>query len=168
MAEAVVFAMIASFILTYTLVPTMAKYVLKAHHATGPEGGVFARFQHGFQEAFERFRDRYTALLESVVARRVGFVSISMVVALVSLVLFAFEGQEFFPQIKGGLLQMHMRAPLGLRIEAAGRVASLVSNDIREMLPGNVEAVVSNCGLPVGAPGGSPGIRRLDRRRGVP
>ncbi|WP_413935326.1 hypothetical protein, partial [Nitrospira sp. BLG_1] len=66
-------------------------------------------------------------------------------------VLFAFEGQEFFPQIKGGLLQMHMRAPLGLRIEAAGRIASLVSNNIREMLPGNVDAVVSNCGLPVGA-----------------
>ncbi|MBL8036610.1 MAG: efflux RND transporter permease subunit [Nitrospira sp.] len=151
MAEAVVFAMLASFILTYTLVPTMAKYVLKAHHATGPEGGVFARFQHGFQEAFERFRDRYTALLEQAVAHRVGFVAISMMVSLVSLVLFAFEGQEFFPQIKGGLLQMHMRAPLGLRIEAAGRVASLVSNDIREMLPGNVDAVVSNCGLPVGA-----------------
>ncbi|MBX3306426.1 MAG: efflux RND transporter permease subunit [Nitrospira sp.] len=151
MAEAVVFAMLASFILTYTLVPTMAKYVLKAHHASGPEGGVFARFQHGFQEAFERFRDRYTALLEQAVAHRVGFVAISMVVSLVSLVLFAFEGQEFFPQIKGGLLQMHMRAPLGLRIEAAGRIASLVSNDIREMLPGNVDAVVSNCGLPVGA-----------------
>ena len=151
MAEAVVFAMLASFILTYTLVPTMAKYVLKVHHASGPGGGVFARFQYGFQEAFERFRDRYTALLEQAVAHRVGFVAISIVVSLVSLVLFAFEGQEFFPQIKGGLLQMHMRAPLGLRIEAAGRVASLVSNDIREMLPGNVDAVVSNCGLPVGA-----------------
>ncbi|CUS33294.1 Acriflavin resistance protein [Candidatus Nitrospira nitrosa] len=151
MAEAVVFAMLASFILTYTLVPTMAKYVLKAHHASGPGGGVFARFQHGFQEAFERFRDRYTVLLEQAVAHRVGFVAISVAVSLVSLVLFAFEGQEFFPQIKGGLLQMHMRAPLGLRIEAAGRVASLVSNDIREMLPGNVDAVVSNCGLPVGA-----------------
>ncbi|HMS82354.1 MAG TPA: efflux RND transporter permease subunit [Nitrospira sp.] len=151
MAEAVVFAMLASFILTYTLVPTMAKYILKVHHASGPEDGVFARFQHGFQEGFERFRDRYTALLEQAVAHRVGFVTISVVVSLVSLVLFAFEGQEFFPQIKGGLLQMHMRAPLGLRIEAAGRVASLVSNDIREMLPGNVDAVVSNCGLPVGA-----------------
>ncbi|MBS0152221.1 MAG: efflux RND transporter permease subunit [Nitrospira sp.] len=151
MAEAVVFAMLASFILTYTLVPTMAKYVLKAHHESGPANGVFARFQHGFQEAFERFRDRYTALLEQAVAHRVGFVVISLVVSLVSLVLFAFEGQEFFPQIKGGLLQMHMRAPLGLRIEAAGRVASLVSNDIRDMLPGNVDAVVSNCGLPVGA-----------------
>jgi multidrug efflux pump subunit AcrB len=73
------------------------------------------------------------------------------VIAVGSLVLFYFNGQEFFPQIKGGLLQMHMRAPLGLRIEAAGRVASLVANDIREMQPGNVEAIISNCGLPVGA-----------------
>ncbi|CUS36329.1 efflux RND transporter permease subunit [Candidatus Nitrospira nitrificans] len=151
MAEAVVFAMLASFILTYTLVPTMAKYILKAHHATESGGGAFARFQRGFQESFDRFRDRYAALLERVIAHRARFVMISMVFALGSLVLFYFNGREFFPQIKGGLLQMHMRAPLGLRIEAAGRVATLVSNDIREMLPGNVDTIVSNCGLPVGA-----------------
>jgi len=151
MAEAVVFAMLASFILTYTLVPTMAKYILKVHHATGSEGGIFARFQRGFQDAFDRFRDGYAAQLERVVAHRVGFVTIAMVLSLGSLVLFYFNGQEFFPQIRGGLLQMHMRAPLGLRIEAAGRIASLASNNIREMLPGNVETIVSNCGLPVGA-----------------
>ncbi|MDN5940864.1 MAG: efflux RND transporter permease subunit [Nitrospira sp.] len=151
MAEAVVFAMLASFILTYTLVPTMAKYILKVHHATGSGGGVFARFQQGFQNAFDRFRDGYAAQLERVVTHRVGFVAIAMVLSLGSLVLFYFNGQEFFPQIKGGVLQMHMRAPLGLRIEAAGRIASLVSNNIKEMLPGNVETIVSNCGLPVGA-----------------
>ena len=151
MAEAVVFAMLASFILTYTLVPTMAKYILKVHHATASDGGVFARFQQGFQHAFDRFRDGYAAQLERVVAHRVGFVTIAVVLSLGSLVLFYFNGQEFFPQIKGGVLQMHMRAPLGLRIEAAGRIASLVSNNIKEMLPGNVETIVSNCGLPVGA-----------------
>ena len=151
MAEAVVFAMLASFILTYTLVPTMAKYLLKAHHATELGGGVFARVQRGFQDSFDRFRDRYAAQLQRVIAHRVGFVMLSMVFAVGSLVLFYFNGQEFFPQIKGGMLQMHMRAPLGLRIEAAGRQASLVSNDIREMLLGNVETIVSNCGLPVGA-----------------
>jgi multidrug efflux pump subunit AcrB len=151
MAEAVVFAMLASFILTYTLVPTMAKYILKVHHATASDGGVFARFQQGFQHAFDRFRDGYAAQLERVVAHRVGFVTIAIVLSLGSLVLFYFNGQEFFPQIKGGVLQMHMRAPLGLRIEAAGRIASLVSNNIKEMLPGNVETIVSNCGLPVGA-----------------
>ncbi len=151
MAEAVVFAMLASFILTYTLVPTMAKYILKVHHATASDGGVFAHFQRGFQDAFDRFRDGYAAQLERVVAHRVGFVTIAIVLSLGSLVLFYFNGQEFFPQIKGGVLQMHMRAPLGLRIEAAGRIASLVSNNIKEMLPGNVETIVSNCGLPVGA-----------------
>lgn len=151
MAEAVIFAMLASFILTYTLVPTMAKYILKVHHATASGGGVFTRFQRGFQNSFDRFRNGYAAQLEKVIAHRVGFVAIAMVFSLGSLVLFYFNGQEFYPQIKGGLLQMHMRAPLGLRIEAAGRVASLISNDIREMLPGNVEAIVSNCGLPVGA-----------------
>jgi multidrug efflux pump subunit AcrB len=151
MAEAVVFAMLASFILTYTLVPTMAKYILKVHDATASDGGVFARFQQGFQHAFDRFRDGYAAQLERVVAHRVGFVTIAIVLSLGSLVLFYFNGQEFFPQIKGGVLQMHMRAPLGLRIEAAGRIASLVSNNIKEMLPGNVETIVSNCGLPVGA-----------------
>ncbi len=151
MAEAVVFAMLASFILTYTLVPTMAKYMLKVHRATGSEDGRVARFQRGFQNAFDRFRDGYTAQLEQVIAHRTSFVALSMMFALASLVLFYFNGQEFFPQIKGGLLQMHMRAPLGLRIEASGRIAALVSNDIREMLPGNVDAIVSNCGLPVGA-----------------
>jgi len=151
MAEAVVFAMLASFILTYTLVPTMAKYILKVHHATDSGGGVFARFQRGFQDAFDRFRDGYAAQLERVVAHRVGFVTIAMALSVGSLALFYFNGQEFFPQIKGGVLQMHMRAPLGLRIEAAGRIASLVSNNIKEMLPGNVETIVSNCGLPVGA-----------------
>jgi len=151
MAEAVVFAMLASFILTYTLVPTMAKYVLKAHHASESGGGVLVRFGRGFQDAFDRFRDRYTEQLEWVVSHRVGFVMISMAFASASLILFYFEGQEFFPQIKGGLLQMHMRAPLGLRIEAAGRIAARVSDDIKEFFPGNVDAVVSNCGLPVGA-----------------
>jgi len=151
MAEAVVFAMLASFILTYTLVPTMAKYILKVHHGTGTGGGIFARLQHKFQNSFESFRDGYAAQLDRVIAYRVRFVMISMVFATGSMVLFYFNGQEFFPQIKGGLLQMHMRAPLGLRIEAAGRIASLVSDDIRQLLPGNVETVVSNCGLPVGA-----------------
>ena len=151
MALAVIFAMLASFILSRTLVPTMAKYLLKAHHATESGGGVFARVQRGFQDSFDRFRDRYAAQLQRVIAHRVGFVMLSMVFAVGSLVLFYFNGQEFFPQIKGGMLQMHMRAPLGLRIEAAGRQASLVSNDIREMLLGNVETIVSNCGLPVGA-----------------
>jgi multidrug efflux pump subunit AcrB len=161
MAEAVIFAMLASFVLTYTLVPTMARYILKAHHSPAhdgqlaarqsSDGNVFVHFQQAFQAHFERFRDSYSAQLARVIAHRGRFVTISLAFSLGSLVLFYFNGREFFPQIKGGLLQMHMRAPLGIRVEAAGRIASLVSKDIREMLPGHVESVVSNCGLPVGA-----------------
>jgi multidrug efflux pump subunit AcrB len=162
MAEAVIIAMLASFILSRTLVPTMAKYVLKTHrapqtpaHGGPPEAkkppGFFVRFQREFEHGFDLFRERYNAQLEQVIAHRVRFVAVSLAIAVGSLVLFYFNGREFFPEIRSGILQMHMRAPLGMRVEAAGRIASLVSQDIAGLLPGQVEDIVSNCGLPVGA-----------------
>jgi multidrug efflux pump subunit AcrB len=162
MAEAIIFAMLASFILSRTLVPTMANYMLKGHQAPHaqaeeatsaktPAPGVFVRFQQGFERGFDRFRDRYNARLEQAVAHRNSVVGIFLTLAVGSLSLLYFNGQDFFPEIKSGTLQMHMRAPLGMRIEATGRIASLVSRDIEELLPGQVEGIVSNCGLPVGA-----------------
>ena len=162
MAEAVIFAMIASFILTYTLVPTMAKYILKAHdtlhppadggqHEAKPSKNVFARFQLAFQQRFEQFREGYTAQLERVVARRSSFIIVSSAIAVISLVLFYFNGREFFPEIKSGIIAMHMRAPLGTRIEVAARITSLVARDVERLLPGQVADIVSNCGIPVGA-----------------
>ncbi len=162
MAKAVIYSMLASFILTYTLVPTMAKYILKPHHGlSGPgeedhhkadqSGNVFVRFQQWFQDSFDRFRDSYSAQLKLVVAHRGVFVTVSFVISVSSLVLFYFNGTEFFPEIKSGIMQMHMRAPLGTRIEVAARLTSLVSNDIKQLLPGQVESIVSNCGIPVGA-----------------
>jgi multidrug efflux pump subunit AcrB len=162
MAEAIIFAMLASFILSRTLVPTMAKYLLAAHQApqTQEHGGqpdthiargVFSRFQQGFEHGFDRFRDRYNILLEQAVAHRGAVVNVSLAIAIGSFSLFYFNGRDFFPEIKSGTLQMHMRAPLGTRIEVAGRITSLVSKDIEALLPGQVEGVVSNCGLPVGA-----------------
>jgi multidrug efflux pump subunit AcrB len=154
--------MLASFLLSRTLVPTMAKYILEGGHRPPPgpehEGApeaerprnVFVRFQQGFERGFDRFRERYNELLEQVIARRAAFVGIALAIALCSLSLYYFNGREFFPEVKSGTMQMHMRAPLGTRIEVSGRVASLVSNDIMEMLPGKVEGIVSNCGLPVG------------------
>ena len=161
MAEAVIFAMLASFILSFTLLPTMAKYMLAGHtvpnasqHSGRPEAkrppGFFVRFQQGFERYFDRFRDRYNVLLKQAVAHRLVVVNISLVLAVGSFSLFYFNGRDFFPEVKSGTLQMHMRAPLGTRIEVAGRIASLVANDISDMLPGQVEGVVSNCGLPVG------------------
>ena len=166
MAEAIIFAMLASFILSRTLVPTMAKYILEEHqapheHGAPPEGqpeaesvqspsGFFARFQHGFEQRFERFREGYNGLLEQVVVHRGAFVGVCLAIALGSLVLYYFNGREFFPETKAGSMQMHLRAPIGTRIEVSGRLASLVSNDIARMLSGQVEGIVSNCGLPVG------------------
>jgi multidrug efflux pump subunit AcrB len=162
MAEAVIFAMVASFILTYTLVPTMAKYILKVHHTahapteggqhvTKPSKNVFTRFQLAFQQRFEQFREGYNAQLERTIARRVPFVVVSFTIAAGSLVLFYFNGREFFPEIKSNVMAMHMRAPLGTRIEVAARITSLVAKDVERLLPGEVADIVSNCGIPVGA-----------------
>lgn len=175
MAEAVIFAMLASFILSRTLVPTMAKYVLvdhnaphgqpelalagggsihdaapdSAHHTAKPPG-FLGRFQKGFERGFDNFRENYKALLEQAIAHRGAFIGVFLAFAVGSLVLYYFNGRDFFPEIKSGTIQMHMRAPLGTRIEVSGRIATLVSNDIATLLPGQVEGVVSNCGLPVG------------------
>lgn len=161
MAKAVIFAVLASFVLSYTLVPTMGKYMLVAHHAPQANGhggrseakkpqGVFTRLQQGFERGFTRLRDRYLVLLEWSIAHRGAFAGISLAIAVGSLGLFYFNGRDFFPEIKSGNLQMHMRTPLGTRLEVSSRIASLVSNDIAEMLPGQIEGIISNCGLPVG------------------
>ena len=115
-----------------------------------PSQNVFVRFQQAFERGFNGFRDRYGALLERTIARRRTFVTISLALALASLSLFFVLGRDYFPEIRSGVLQMHMRAPLGTRIEVSGRIATLVSNSIEELLPGQVENIVSNCGLPVG------------------
>ena len=122
------------------------------HGQSGSErsGNVFVRFQRRFEQSFNRFRERYGLLLEHVLARRKVFVAFSLTIALASLSLFFFLGRDYFPEIRSGVIQMHMRAPLGTRIEVSGRIATLVSNSIEELLPGEVENIVSNCGLPVG------------------
>ncbi|MCW5798276.1 MAG: efflux RND transporter permease subunit [Nitrospira sp.] len=116
-----------------------------------PSRNPFIRFQKGFERGFNRFRERYGLLLEQAIARRRAFVTVSLVIALVSLSLFFFLGRDYFPEIRSGVIQMHMRAPLGTRIEVSGRIATLVSNSVEELLAGEVENIVSNCGLPVGA-----------------
>ena len=157
MAEAVMIAMLASFLLSFTLLPTMAKYILRIHHALQGNGhdtekpsGIFSRFQRGFERRFDQFRAAYNALLERTVARRRSFVNVCVVLAVGSLALFFFLGRDYFPEIPSGVLQMHMRAPLGTRIEVSARIATLVANSIEELLPGQVKNIVSNCGLPVG------------------
>ena len=143
LAEAIIFAMIASFILSRTLTPTMAAWLLRgqvaAQQKPAPKHpGFFARFQAGFDARFERFRERYRAILEGLAARAKLFIALYLSAALASLLLLLFAGQDFFPSIKSGEIDLHMRAPIGTRIEEAGKISVLVEQQIRDLLPGHV------------------------------
>jgi multidrug efflux pump subunit AcrB len=152
LAEAIIFAMIASFILSRTLVPTMAAYLLRAQVEAKKAGhqssGFFGRFQRGFERRFDTFRDDYRALLTRVVERRGLFIVCFLAVPLASIALVPALGRDFFPGIKSGEIAMHFRAPLGLRLEEASNVAALVDSSVRQILPGRVTNIINNCGLP--------------------
>ncbi len=153
LAEAIVFAMLASFILSRTLVPTLAAYLLRAQveaRKAGTEArGPFGRFQAAFERRFDEFRDRYRDLLAKAVARRGRFIAAFLVTALASIaLLMPWLGRDFFPGLKSGEIDMHFRAPIGLRLEEAGKVAALVDGAVGTLLPGHVTNVIDNCGLP--------------------
>jgi multidrug efflux pump subunit AcrB len=152
LAEAIIFAMIASFILSRTLVPTMAAYMLRAQVEAKKAGrqpsGFFGRFQLGFERRFDRFRDDYRALLTTAVERRGLFILCFLAVPIASMALVPALGRDFFPGIKSGEIDMHFRAPLGLRLEEASKVAALVDVAVRKTLPGHVNNIINNCGLP--------------------
>ncbi|MBB2200187.1 efflux RND transporter permease subunit [Gluconacetobacter tumulisoli] len=155
MAEAIIFAMIASFILSRTLVPTMAKYMLAAQvaahaeaHAADRPRGFFGRFQQGFERRFTAFRNGYRDLLTYLVATRGRFIPVFLVCAVASMGLIFFVGQDFFPEINSNTLAIHMRARLGTKLNEAGKISMLVNQDISRLLPGQVDDIVSNCGLP--------------------
>src|SRR3984885_2705260 len=154
LAEAIIFAMIASFILSRTLVPTMAAFLLSgqvASHKAGDEPrGFFGRFQVGFEQRFDRFRERYRELLAKAVARRGRFILVFLSAALTSVILIVpWLGQDFFPGIKSGGIDMHFRAPIGMRLEEASKVAALVDASLHDLLPGHISDVIDNCGLPM-------------------
>ena len=154
LAEAVIFAMIASFILSRTLTPTLADYLLRGQVAAlqgkGHEArpGIFGRFHRGFEVRFERFRDDYRGLLERLAPQRRVFCSLYLMLAFASLMLLVFVGQDFFPSIKSGTIAMHMRFASGTRIEETAKLAVLVDQQVHELLPGHVVGSLLNCGLP--------------------
>ncbi|MDX2347086.1 MAG: efflux RND transporter permease subunit [Legionella sp.] len=156
MALAIMFAMVASFTLSITLVPTMADYLLKEDKdepKTLSSNQLLLRlqqFQLNFDEKFNLFKLQYQSLLEQLIQVRSQFIFYFVMFCLLASTLFFINGRDFFPEIKSGTLQMHMRTPLGTRVGTAGEFASYVSRDIKKLLPGKVEKVISNCGLPVG------------------
>jgi CzcA family heavy metal efflux pump len=160
LALAVVFAMIASFILSRTLVPTMAMYLLKPHkmgedeHAAGSADSTnpLIRFQRGFESRFERVRVRYGALLERALHVPKPFVIGFLAVVLLSFLLVPFLGQNFFPTVDAGQIAMHVRAPIGSRIEDTSAQFDRIEARIRQVIPPDeLVSVVENIGLPVSA-----------------
>jgi len=154
MAEAVVFAMLASYLLSRTLVPTMAKFLLKAHavHAPGSEPrsrNPFVRAQQAVDRGFVRLRDAYRTLLERSVGSRVVFATIFLGACLASLVLIRWVGEDFFPAVDGGQFKLHLRAPSGTRIEETAILCDSVENAVRGIIPPkDLAGIIDNIGLP--------------------
>jgi multidrug efflux pump subunit AcrB len=168
MAEAVVFAMIASFFLSRTLVPTMAAYLLRQHsidgHASGetlqmaqPEHhspsksrNPLVRFQQGFEHRFARIRDVYYSLLVLAIESRRLFVIGFMGVVLLSFALVPWLGRDFFPSVDAGQIKMHVRGQIGTRIEETAKLFDQVEQDIRQTIPSaELGSIVDNMGLTV-------------------
>ena len=148
LAEAVMFAMIASYILSRTLVPTIAMYLLrpKEHGATR---NPLVIFQRGFEVRFERVRGAYQILLTRLVFARKLFVPVFLGVCLCGFLLLPFLGQDFFPSTDSGEFILHMRAKTGTRIEETARLADQVEASIRSKIPGReVNNILDNLGLP--------------------
>jgi len=156
MAESVMFAMVFSFLLSRTLVPTLAKYLLRKQlvRADSQRGGTasaptnpLVRFQRGFERGFERLRTGYHDLLTIAVEHRRVFVGGFLGVIAVTFLLVPFLGRNFFPQVDGGQILLHVRAPVGMRLEETSARFSAVEQTIREVIPpGEVAAVVDNVG----------------------
>jgi multidrug efflux pump subunit AcrB len=155
MAEAVIFAMIFSFLLSRTLVPTMAKYLLRMHavHAGSAEGEAprpknpLVRFQRGFEAHFTQLRAAYHNLLALAIAHRRLFVAGFAGFIAISFLLAPFLGRNFFPQVDGGQILLHVRAPVGTRVEETAARFAQVEQTIRQMIPPKeMGAVADNIG----------------------
>jgi multidrug efflux pump subunit AcrB len=155
MAESVMFAMVFSFLLSRTLVPTLAKYLLHMHVASADDRhdghprsrNPLVRFQRGFEERFTRLRAGYHDLLALAIEHRRVFVGGFLGFIAVSYLLAPFLGRNFFPQVDGGQILLHVRAPVGTRIEETAARFSDVEKAIRQVIPPReVEAIVDNIG----------------------
>ncbi len=151
LAEAVVFAMIASYILSRTLVPTLAKYLLKAHggRRVSSRWNPFAAFQRGFERGFQALRRGYSAVLAGAVLHRGFFLPAFLAACLMTSFLVPWLGQDFFPAVDTGQIKLHMRAPTGTRIEETARLCDLVEGSIRRTIPTKeMGGILDNIGLP--------------------
>jgi CzcA family heavy metal efflux pump len=155
LAEAVVFAMLASYLLSRTLVPTMARFLLveqteeERREKTKSSKNIFVRMQEKFETGFEAFRERYHGLLESAINHRQLFVIVFLAFCIFSFVLLPLVGRDFFPSVDSGEFKLHMRAATGTRIEQTADIADRVEKDIRQVVPASeLTTIIDNIGLP--------------------
>jgi CzcA family heavy metal efflux pump len=155
LAEAVVFAMLASYFLSRTIVPTMAKYLLKGHEhdraeQAGKSRNPFVRFQIAFEHYFEKLRNSYFGILRFCLVNRTAFLlSIVAFWACSIALLYPWLGQDFFPSVDGGQFKLHVRAHTGTRIEDTARLCDQIEQVIRqEIPPAELDTVIDNLGIP--------------------
>jgi multidrug efflux pump subunit AcrB len=153
MGEAVVFAMATSFVLSRTLVLTLARYWLRTaaqEHAAARDAGALKRAQLRFEGAFERTRGRYRTLLEAALRHRGGFVASFLACAAASLLIYPALGRNFFPEVDAGQIKLHVRGPTGMRVEDTAALVDRVEAAVRRVIPaGQIASMVDNIGLPV-------------------
>ena len=159
MAEAVILAMLFSFILSRTLVPTLSKFLLKPHAPHTDMHGLpstlpatrnpLVKFQRSFEQAFENFRGVYHALLKMAMAARWKFVTSFLAIVLLSLGLTPYLGSNFFPSVDSGQILIHARLPVGTRVEESAARFAMIEKTIREVIPEEeMSTLVDNIGLP--------------------
>lgn len=155
LAEAVIFAMLASYVLSRTLVPTLAKYLLTDQGRHGEERhkrhswNIFAAFQHAFERAFWSFRDVYTTLLTVTVHHARIFLPLFLGAALCAFLLLPYMGRNFFPEVDTGQFELHMRVRTGTRLEETARRCDAVENFIRTQIPSSdLAGILDTIGVP--------------------
>ncbi|EDY15988.1 acriflavin resistance protein [Chthoniobacter flavus Ellin428] len=149
LAEAVVFAMLASYLLSRTLVPTLAMYLLRHHEQHHEIKGFFGHVQSLFERGFEGVRQRYERILQGVVEHRAVFIPVFLVLCLSAALLVPWLGQDFFPAVDSPQIVLHVRAKTGTRIEETARLCDFVENSIRHVIPAReLDNILDNIGLP--------------------
>ena len=152
LAEAVVFAMLASYVLSRTLVPALADLMLRNEHQHDMTGtrrsSPFRRVYNRFNNGFDRFQNRYLRALEWVLTNRRTVLVVFVSVIVFTAVLLPFVGRDFFPQVDGGQIKLHLRAPAGTRLEATEQISARTTEIVREIIPEDeVGSIISNIGL---------------------
>jgi CzcA family heavy metal efflux pump len=154
LAEAVVFAMLASYLLSRTLVPTLVMLLMGGSHgehapAADARPSGLQRLYRAFDRRFERVRRAYTLVLSAVLSKRAGFIGLFLGFCLLSCLLYPALGRDFFPTVDAGQIRLHLRAPTGTRIEETARLTDQVEAAIRELVPPDqLETILDNLGVP--------------------